>query len=235
MKTRLVISSLLLCASLGCQPEAEMPNLDTQAESQAQAGAEEGCGCKGEPQNAAAAPNVDDPNKRWPVTVGDSPSKGPVDAPVTLVVFSDFECPYCAKLVPTLHEIAEAYPKEVRIVFKNMPLPMHPRAALAAEAALAAAAQDRFWEFHDALFAEQNALERPSLIERADNLDLNLRVFERALDDGGTKAAVDEDRALAEELGVRGTPTTFINGKRVAGARPASFYRSMIDEELGRQ
>src|SRR4051794_31153537 len=116
------------------------------------------------------------------IATGASPSRGLAAAPVTIVVFSDFECSYCAKGERTLREVEAAYPGKVRLVFKNAPLPMHTHARLAAKAALAAGEQGKFWEYHDALFEQQDSLDRPGLEAAAQKLGLEMARFRASLD-----------------------------------------------------
>jgi protein-disulfide isomerase len=160
------------------------------------------------------------------------PATGPKRARVTLVVFSDFQCPFCSRLAPTLQELRKRYPRELRVVFKQLPLPFHQHAALAAEASLAAHAQGKFWEMHDKLFVEQRALEREALLRYAQELGLNYARFQRALDERTYRAQVEADAKHAAALGIRGTPTMVINGRKLSGARSADDVAAVIDEEL---
>lgn len=174
-----------------------------------------------------------DPARTYPVGLGDNGHvRGKADALVTLVVFEDFECGYCARLVPTLDRLAAAYGAELRIVYRHFPLSFHPHAQLAAEAALAAAAQGKFWQMHDVLFANQGALERADLERYAEQVGLNMTKFRRALDDRTYAAAVEADIAAGAELGVTGTPTVFVNGSPIVGAQPIDVFRAMIDARL---
>jgi protein-disulfide isomerase len=166
------------------------------------------------------------------VPVGASPWRGASPAKVTLVVFSDFQCPFCARLAPTLEALERANPGTLRIVFKHNPLPFHRDAFLAAEASLAAAAQGKFWDFHDKLMANQRHLQRTDLERYAQELGLDLHSFRRDLDARVHRTAVDEDMALARRLGARGTPTSILNGRVLVGARPASAFQAVIDEEV---
>jgi protein-disulfide isomerase len=162
-----------------------------------------------------------------------APGFGPENAKVTIVEFSDFQCPYCARASEVVHKIKERYPDKVRFVFRQFPLPMHPDAHLAAEAALAAQRQGKFWEFHDLLFANQQALSRESLEGYARQLKLNVGDLQHALDGQTEKAAVDADVSLGEGVQVNGTPTVFINGKRVANPTEFEPMAKQIDEALG--
>jgi protein-disulfide isomerase len=166
------------------------------------------------------------------VALGSSPSRGAADAPVTVVVFSDFQCPFCARAESTVHDLEAAYPGKIRFVFKNQPLPFHEHARLAAKAALAAGEQGKFWEYHDALFAHQKDLDRASLERYAEDLDLDLRRFRAALDDTRLDIAVEADITEAHRLDVKGTPAFFINGRSVQGAQPIAAFRAKVDQAL---
>ena len=161
---------------------------------------------------------------------GDPPSFGVVDAPIAIVLFSDFECPFCATAAKQVEAIKTQYGAEVRFVFRQFPLSFHPHARAAAEAALAAHAQGKFWAFHDQLFANQNALDRPGLEAHAAQAQLDVTVFRQALDAGTHGAAVDADFALGRRVEVEGTPTMFINGIRVADPTDMGSIAETIDE-----
>jgi protein-disulfide isomerase len=178
----------------------------------------------------SAAPDA--PEGKQDVKVGDAPAKGPASAPVTLVAFSDFQCPFCSRAVPTLKEVEAAYPGKLRIAFKEMPLPFHDKAHLAAEAALAANEQGKFWQMHDKLFANQQALDRPSLEKYAQELGLDMGKFKKALDTGKFKDKVDAEAKEGAAVGATGTPTFFINGSKLVGAQPLDSFKAAIDKEL---
>jgi protein-disulfide isomerase len=173
------------------------------------------------------------PEAQAKIAAKGAPSFGPEDAKVTIVEFSDFECPYCTRAAQVTHQIRERYGDKVRFVFRQFPLPMHQQAHLAAQASLAAAEQGKFWEFHDLLFANQRALTRESLEGYAKQLNLNVSSLKQALDNGKHKAAVDSDLKLGEEVSVSGTPTVFINGKRVPNPTEFAPVAKLIDEALG--
>jgi protein-disulfide isomerase len=181
----------------------------------------------------AAAPAK--PPEHVDVAVGDAPAKGDARAPVTIVEFSDFQCPFCGKIPPTLKQIQDEYQGKVRVAFKNLPLSFHANAQLAAEASLAAHEQGKFWAFHDKLFSNQQALERPSLEKYAAELGLDLAKFRAALDSGKFKAHIQKDGQQAAAAGATGTPTFFINGQRLVGAQPFEAFKRVIDEELKRR
>ena len=179
---------------------------------------------------AAGAP--DDQGGKFDVKVGDAPVKGPASAPITVVAWSDFQCPFCSRAVPTVRQIEDAYKGKVRIAFKQFPLPFHDKAHLAAEAALAANEQGKFWQMHDKLFANQQALDRPSLEKYAQELGLDMAKFKAALDSGKFKDKVDAEDKEGAAFGVTGTPTFFINGTRLVGAQPFESFKAAIDKEL---
>ncbi|MCP3103990.1 thioredoxin domain-containing protein [Myxococcus sp. K15C18031901] len=166
------------------------------------------------------------------VEVGDAPARGPANAPVTLVAWSDFECPFCSRAVPTLKALEQEYAGKLRVAFKQQPLPNHPHARLAAAAALAAHEQGKFWEMHDVLFANQRQLERESLEGYAKQLGLDLTRFKQALDSNRFDARVTADAEEGSRLGVSGTPSFFVNGRLIVGAVPIDQFRRVIDEEL---
>src|SRR5688572_16423232 len=157
---------------------------------------------------------------------------GPKDAPVTIVEFSDFQCPYCKRGADTVHQIAKEYPKDVRIVFKHNPLSFHKDAFLASEASMAAGEQGKFWEYHDKLFANQQKLDRASLEQYAQELQLDMAKFKSAIESGKFKAQIDESIKYAQSVGARGTPTFFVNGKLVRGAQPFDQFKPTIEQEL---
>ncbi|RJR36989.1 MAG: hypothetical protein C4576_23210 [Desulfobacteraceae bacterium] len=142
-----------------------------------------------------------------------SPSKGPAEAPVELVVFSDFQCGYCLQLRAVLEEIHNVFPRDVKIIFKNFPLKSHPFAVKAALSALSAARQGRFWEFHDLLFKSFNNLNDDRISEIARELKLDLDLFEKMKKDSSVQEQLRKDLREGEKAGLRGVPVLFINGK----------------------
>lgn len=171
--------------------------------------------------------------KQAKLAAGAAPSFGPEDAKVTIVEFSDFQCPFCTRAASVAHQIREKYGDKVRFIFRQYPLPMHGDAHLAAQAALAAHQQGKFWEYHDLLFANQRALTRPALEDYAKQVNLDVPRLKKALDDQSLKAAVDADVKLGEEVNVSGTPTVFINGKRVSNPTEFAPVAQLIDAALG--
>jgi protein-disulfide isomerase len=180
----------------------------------------------------APAPAPAAPEGQADIKLGDSPVKGPASAPVTVIAFSDFQCPFCSRAVPTLHDIEKQYGNKVRIAFKQLPLPFHDKAHLAAQASLAANEQGKFWAYHDKLFANQQALDRPSLEKYAQELGLDMGKFKKALDSGKFKDKVDAEAKEGAAVGATGTPTFFINGTKLVGAQPTDAFKVAIDKEL---
>jgi|GEM_PF-493031 len=185
---------------------------------------------------AAAAPTRDarpDPNKRYKIDIAGSPSKGgPESAKVTVVEFSDFQCPFCSRVTPTLKQIEEAYGKDVRIVFKHLPLRMHTKAPAAHAAAEAAHRQGKFWEMHDKIFANQREMSEAKYLEYATELGLDIEKFKKDSASAEIKKKIDSDAKEAADLGVTGTPGFFINGLFLSGARPLDSFKTVIDKEL---
>jgi protein-disulfide isomerase len=187
------------------------------------------------PPQAQPRPPKPSPNERKQVAVAaDDATMGPANAKVTIVEFSDFQCPFCSKVEPTLKQIRDAYPDSVRIVFKHNPLPFHKDANLAAQAAVEATKQGRFWEFHDKLFQNNKSLKREDLERHAQDLGLDLQRFRAALDTSAHTAQVQRDMSEAQSLGATGTPAFFVNGRFVSGAQPFERFKTLIDEEIGR-
>jgi protein-disulfide isomerase len=163
------------------------------------------------------------------------PAAGPAAAPVTIVEFSDFQCPFCQSVAPTLKEVREKYGDEVRVVWKDFPLTqIHPEAFKAAEAAHCAADQGKFWEYHDRLFANQQALQPERLKSYAADMGLDTAAFNSCLDSSKHGSRVSEGVAQGSRLGVNSTPTVYINGRMLSGAQPLQTFTTIIDEELSR-
>lgn len=180
---------------------------------------------------AAQGPQLD-PNKVYDIPVANSPFKGPAKAPVVMTLFSDFQCPFCAQIPSLIDQVLKAYPKEVKFVYKEFPLTtIHQYALPAARAALAAARQGKFWEMHDRLFANQRALQADSLKQYAKDIGLDVAKFERDMAAPDVQKEIEEDSKLAQQSQVSGTPTLFVNGKRVTN-RTVDGMKQMVDEAL---
>jgi protein-disulfide isomerase len=188
----------------------------------------------------APAPAPSEPARRrgpdvdrvYEIDVAGSPTKGPAGAQVTVVEFSDFQCPFCGRVTPTLDQVQETYGDDVRIVFKHLPLRIHPNAPKAHAAAEAAKGQGKFWEMHDLIFANQRELTEEKFIGYAQQLGLDVERFKKDLASSEVAKRVEADVAEAARLGVTGTPGFFINGKFFSGAKPFSEFKRMIDAEL---
>jgi protein-disulfide isomerase len=166
------------------------------------------------------------------VPTAGAPETGPDDAPITLVEFSDFQCPYCTLATPQLQAVLQAYPTQVRLFFKQFPLDMHSQAALAAAAAVAAQKQGKFWQMHDALFASHNDLRRPRILALASALGLDMQRFETDIDSPEVRKAVVHDQEDGANIGVISTPTLFIDGQHYNGAIKLEALKSILDAEL---
>lgn len=171
---------------------------------------------------------------RMDVSVDDDPAKGPDDAAVTIVEFADYLCGYCAQSRATTDQILEAYPTQVKFVFRDYPIPNHPRAARMSEAANCAKEQGKFWEYHNQLFDNMQATADTDLKKHAVELELDADSFNTCLDEGRYTEEVQKDFEDGQAVGVAGTPAFFINGRLVAGALPFDAFSKIIDEELER-
>src|SRR6185369_11658091 len=189
------------------------------------------------PAPTAAKPDAEEEDKAvWKVNVlDDDPVRGPKDALVTLVVFSDFQFPFCERVEDTLKQVAETYGNDVRFVWKDNPLPFHPRAkpsATLARFAYAKKGDKGFWDAHDALFASNPKLEDEDLKGIAEKLGLNWDDVKKAIDNNKFGDRFDSSVDLAADLQARGTPHFFINGVRLSGAQPIDAFKKAIDEQL---
>jgi protein-disulfide isomerase len=183
-------------------------------------------------QQAQARPGRPDPSKRYEIETAGSPARGPKSAEVSIVEFSDFQCPFCGRVSPTLERVEKEYGDKVRIVFKHLPLSIHPKAPAAHAASEAAHRQGKFWEMHDAIFANQRELEPAKFEEYAEEMGLDMKQYRADVASSGVKARVDGDKEEARKLGVTGTPGFFINGRFFSGAQPFEAFKERIDEEL---
>jgi formate-nitrite transporter family protein len=165
----------------------------------------------------------------------DSAFTGPQDAKVTFVEFGDFQCPSCGAIYPLLKDVKEKYKDQsVRFVFRHFPLPQHENAFLSAEAAVAAYKQNKFWQYHDILFENQLNLKKDDLIAYAEKAELDMNAFKEALDTHANEALVKSDMADGSALGIRGTPTLFINNIQYNGKYSLDALSSAIDAELAK-
>jgi len=169
-----------------------------------------------------------------PIPTLGSPVMGPAGARITLVEFSDFQCPYCSKAVEKINAVLKAYPNDVKLIFKQFPLDTHPQAQISAQAALAAHQQGKFWQLHDLMFANRNALSRKAILGWAGSIGLDMKKFEADLDSEAIKKNVARDLADGEKAGVEGTPTVFVNGQRYNGELDLGSFKTVLDTELKR-
>jgi protein-disulfide isomerase len=165
------------------------------------------------------------------INTSGSPFKGAADAPVTIVLFTDFQCPYCAKVVPLLDQVLEKNKGKVKLAFKNFPLNTHQFARKAAAAALAAGRQGKFWELHDRLFQNYNRLNDQVVQEQAQQLGLDMQKFEKDMNDPQIAQLINQDYQEGIKAGVRGTPTIFVNGALLKNTNPEGF-QTAIDKEM---
>jgi len=174
------------------------------------------------------------PDVKMNIEIGSSPSFGKKDSKVKIVEFSDFQCPFCSRAAKTVTELKKMYGNKIEFAFKQYPLPMHPNARPASEASLCVNAQgtDKFWKYHDKLFANADKLEADNLKKFAKEVGANEAEFQKCLDEKRFAKAVDEDMAYGNKIGVRSTPTFFINGKAVQGAQPIEAFKEAIEEEM---
>lgn len=171
---------------------------------------------------------LDDPVS---IPTAGAPSIGPQNAPITLVEFSDFQCPYCVAATPEIEAILRAYPTQVKLIFKEFPLEIHSQAELAALAAIAAHKQGKFWAMHDAMFASRD-LSRNTIFAFAQKNGLDMKRFEADLSSAETRETVIRDIQDGDRAGVEGTPTIFVNGKRYNGQIVVASLKPVLDAEL---
>jgi len=166
------------------------------------------------------------------IPLGGAPELGAPNATVTLVEFSDFQCPYCAAAVPEIHAILRVFPTQVKLAFKEFPLDIHPQADLAAAAAVAAQKQGKFWAMHDALYASQRDLTRPSILAMAQRSGLDMKRFETDMDSTDVREKVVRDVQDGDRAGVQGTPTMFVNGQRFNGPISLAALKPVLEAAL---
>ncbi len=184
------------------------------------------------PAPVAKSPSAEDTTTRHHIDEGRSPVLGPASAPVTLVEYGDFQCPFCGRAEATLHRIHEVYRSRVRFVWKNQPLPFHVNALPAAKAAMAAARQGQFWPMHDRIYENQRDLSEASYRRWATELGLDVERFDADRQSLEIAAAIQADQKEGNELGANGTPTFYINGRKLMGAKPFEKFQTLIDGEL---
>ena len=186
------------------------------------------------PQAVSQAPVTAEPQYiRYDIPTEGSYARGPEDAPITIVEFSDFQCPFCKRWHDEVYEpLLAAYPGQIRFVYRHLPLTsIHPDAQSAAQAAMCAGEQDAFWEFHEKLFSSAT-LGNATYMQYAQELRLNTASFENCLTNNTYEAQIQEDSDFALDLGISSTPTFFINGLAVVGAQPIDVFKQVIDKEL---
>lgn len=190
----------------------------------------------GAPAPVVAAPTPTEARQvtRYEVESEGFPSIGPADAPIVLVEFSDYQCPFCTRWHNEVFEpLMAAYPGQIRLVYRHLPLTsIHPDAFSAAEAALCAGEQNSYWEFHNALFEARYGLGQAAYIQYATDLGLDLNAFTECLQSDRQEQAVRADMEAAVNLGINGTPTFFLNGLRIVGAMPLDYFKQVVDMEL---
>ncbi len=203
---------------------------------------------KGEAPPANAAPPADaakpadkgnqpppDDKTVWKVVLrGDEPVKGKADAPITIVEYTDFQCPFCSKVIPALDDTLKAYPDKVKLVFKNYPLSFHQNAMPAAEAAQCAKEQGKFWEIEEKLFANQGELDAAGLTKHAQAAGVNMAKFEECVKNHKHKSVIEADMAAAEKIQVTGTPSVFVQGRKMVAGRAPEDFKRVVDEELAK-
>lgn len=167
--------------------------------------------------------------KRVDVSIQGAPAKGPENAEITIVEFSDFECPFCRRVLPSVEQVMKEYQGKVKLVYRHNPLPFHPRAMPAAKAAVAAQKQGKFWEMYDKLFANQQDLSDEALKKYAKELKLDLKKFDKDMKDPATQKQIEDDANFARSNGAGGTPSFFINGVLLVGAQPYEKFKEIID------
>jgi len=232
---RALALATLALALLACNPQqardiAEIKK--TQEEILAKLGAIEEAQKKAAQPARAARPD-EDFDKVYTIAIADSPVKGGAEAPVTIVEFSDFQCPFCAKATPIVAEVLKKYPDKVKYVFKHYPLPFHPAARPAALASMAAQEQGKFWEMHDVLFRNQQTLDASKLEEYAKEAGLDVARFKKDLAEKKAEyeKRIEADMALGQSIDVRGTPTHYVGGKKVR-VRTVDGFSALIDAQL---
>ena len=179
----------------------------------------------GAPTPPAPAPKIPIGAEVYKIEPGTAPQVGGKEPKITLIEFSDFQCPYCSRAKGTLDELQKIYKNDLQITFRHYPLPFHNNATPAAIAAVAAAEQGKFWQMHDKLFANQQALASADLDKYATEIGLDMAKFKAAMDNPKTKAQVESDTKMGSNFGVGGTPAFFLNGRSFSGAYPLDSFK----------
>ena len=177
-------------------------------------------------------PGRPDATSTYKVDLGEAYAKGNKDALVTIIAWSDFQCPYCKRVVPTLTELEKAYGDDLRVAFKHNPLSFHNRAMPAAKAAEAAGKQGKFWEMHDKLFENNKEMTDDNFVKWAEEIGLDVAQFKKDMADPALEKRIKEQQAQGMTLGARGTPAFFVNGRFLSGAQPVDSFKKVIDEEM---
>lgn len=248
--SKLVLSGALLCAAVACQQQAQPSDQQFADSMKKYLATDDGQQTIGKTiedyfkkkqmeaskkQQESQAAEFENQFKN-PVNIdpGNSPVKGNPNAKITIIEFSDFQCPYCKRGKDVADEVLKAYPNDVKLVFKNFPLGFHKEAIPSAKAALAAHKQGKFWEMHDALFNNQSKLGSDLYLAQAKELGLNVEQFQKDMASPEIEAAVKADQAIGEKNGIQGTPGFFVGGVAVKGAYPIDHFKMIIDRLLGK-
>ena len=237
----LVISSLMLSIAIVAGSWLMGSALDSAASELSEEIAEVASVLKSAPNQVAAAPSPPrrrgrpDPTEKYEVDTAGSPGRGPSNAKIEIVEFSDFQCPFCKRVQPTLDRVIEDYGNDVRVVFKHFPLSIHPEAVKAHAATEAAHKQGKFWAMHDRVFSNPRAVSEEVFIGYATAEGLDVERFKKDLTSSDVRKRVQNDVGQAGSLGVTGTPAFFINGRFLSGAQPYESFKRVIDEELAKQ
>jgi len=187
---------------------------------------------KSRPAAGPAQAPAEDPNKVYQLPIGGSPLKGPKDAKVTIVKFSDYQCPFCARADPLVNQVLDAFPEQVNYTYKQFPLTsIHPNAMPASKAALAAGKQGKYWEMHKKLFDNYRALGPEDLKKYAQEVGLDVAKWEADMNSPEIQEQINQDMQLARTAGVRGTPTIFVNGKKLQ-ERSFEGFKAAVESEL---
>lgn len=182
------------------------------------------------PQRPPELPLEERIKRAIPVDLNNAPTQGPENAPITIVEFSDFQCPFCSRVGPTIKQLQKDYAGKIRIAFRQNPLPFHQNAKSAAKAALAAHEQGKFWEMHDLLFENQKDLSDETIRKLAKQIRLDMGRFEKAWKSTRFDAQIETDMSFAKSNQATGTPAFFINGVLISGAQPIDSFKTVIDK-----